>query len=346
MAGPQDLFVCPSCRVPLSWDHRLSCGSCGESYLSDDVPCFNDKGAYFDVLPPRREMRKVLEIAKTDGYEQALTGYLSVHFPHVISRTSLALPQRARGLDLLQPSGRERVLDFGCALGVLSLTLARQAKLVVALDATHEAIQFLALLRRQEGLDNLVPVCNGDPLHLPFPDDYYDLVILNAVFEYLPESIDVSSVWEAHRLALNEVRRILRPEGKMYLATKNRFSHHNLLGAQDHNGLRFTALLPRRLANAVSIRKGKGPYRTVTYSFGEYRRLLREAGFRSSQFYWPFPNLWYPERFIPLSGRRAEMLLDLREIKWSSKAKKAFWRAAGFLGVLPELVPTYVIVAQ
>lgn len=345
-AGQQDLFVCPACRTALAWDAALTCSRCGSRYLSNGVPCFNDRGAYFDSLPPKPAMATVMELARAKGYRHALTECLAKQFPRLMSRTPLAPAQRTAGLRLIEPSGGERVLDLGCALGVLSVPLAKRARLVVALDATHEALEFLALVRGQDGLANLVPVCNGDPLRLPFSDEYFDWVILNAVFEYLPEAIAEPSVWRAHRLALEEVRRVLKPGGRVYLATKNRFSHHNLLGAQDHNGLRFTALLPRRLADAVSVWKGKGPYRTVTYSFREYRRLLRAAGFRSADFYWPFPDLWVPERFVRLTGSRAGMLGDLSAIRWPSRAKGAFWRAAGLCGALPVLVPTYIILAE
>jgi SAM-dependent methyltransferase len=345
-AGPPGLLVCPGCRTALAWENALTCPRCGQTYLSDGVPCFNDRGAYFDSLPPRPAMATVMELSRTNGYRHALTQYLGKQFPRLVARTPLASPQRAEGLRLLGPFEGTRVLDFGCALGVLSVPLAKQAELVVALDATHEALEFLALVRSQDGLASLVPVCNGDPLRLPFPDDHFDCVVLNAVFEYLPEAIDEPSVWLAHRLALEETRRVLKPGGRIYLATKNRFSHQNLLGAQDHNGLRFTALLPRRLANALSVWKGKGPYRTVTYSFREYRRLLRAAGFRSAEFYWPFPDLWAPKHFVPLTGPRAGMLGELKAIEWPNRGKKVFWMAAALCGVLPALVPTYIILAE
>jgi len=290
-------------------------------------------------------MRQMLEMTRASGYRQALTGFLAPRFPRLVSRTPLAPQGRTRGLDLLRPTGEERVLDFGCALGVLSVPLARRVRQVVALDATHAALEFLNLVKTQDGLDNLVPVCNGDPVHLPFSDQYFDWTILNAVFEYLPEAIEEPDVRQAHVLALKELRRVLKPGGRLYLATKNRFSHQNLLGSPDHNGLRFTALLPRSLANVISKRMGRGPYRTVTYSFREYRKLLDQAGFASCRFYWPVPDLWYPERVVPLTGARAEMLAELGAISWSSSVKGTFWKLAASLGLLPSLAPTYIIVA-
>jgi SAM-dependent methyltransferase len=345
IAGPAGLLVCPACRRPLAWERQLTCPDCGQRYLANGVPCFRDRGAYFDSLPPKPDMQQILEISRARGYREALTGYLAARFPRLMSRTPLAPPGRMRGIEVLCGAGEERVLDFGCALGVLSVPLTKRVKEVVALDATHEALEFLTLVKAQDGLDNLVPVCNGDPLHLPFADQYFDWTVLNAVFEYLPESIDEPDVRQAHLLALQEFRRVLKPGGRLYLATKNRFSHQNLLGSQDHNGLRFTALLPRALANFVSVKARRGPYRTITYSFREYRRLLDEAGFESTRFYWPVPDLWSPDHLVPLTETRAAMLTALAPIGWSSPAKRAFWHLAASLGLLPALAPTYIIVA-
>ena len=345
IAGPAGLLVCPGCRSPLTWEQQLTCSDCGQRYLANGVPCFRDRGAYFDSLPPKPDMQQLMEISRARGYREALTGFLATRFPRLMSRTPLAPRGRMRGLDALRPSGQERVLDFGCALGVLAVPLARQVKEVVALDTTHEALEFLTLVKAQDGLDNLVPVCSGDPLHLPFADQYYDWVILNAVFEYLPESIDEPDVRHAHVLALKELRRILKPGGRLYLATKNRFSHQNWLGSQDHNGLRFTALLPRSLANFISVKMHRGAYRTITYSFREYRRLVDEAGFGSARFYWPVPDLWYPDHLVPLTASRSEMRTELEGVDWGSGRKRAYWRLASSLGLLPALAPTYIIVA-
>lgn len=340
-----DLLACPACRAPLSWRADLRCAACGRGYLgSDGVACFNDRGTYHGPIPPKPQMRAAIELARTEGYRAVLAGYLSALDPGFVRYISAE--ERTGGLELMGLSGDERILDFGCAFGNFSVRLARRAQLVVALDVTHEKLEFLSVVKQQDDLDNLVPVCNGDPLRLPFADAAFDWVILNAVFEYLPQAIDVADVREAHLLALKEMHRVLRPGGRLYLATKNRFSYRSVLGARDHDRLRFTSLLPRRAADALSRARGNGPYRIVTHSLRGYARLLDDARFRSRYFRWPLPDLWYPDVFVPLDGSRAELVRSLRGLVTARTLKRAAWMAAARLGVLPGLVPHYVVIAE
>jgi SAM-dependent methyltransferase len=338
-------FACPRCRVALDFEHRLECPRCGTRYQgADGVASFNDAGLHHGPILPKAQMAEVLALVREKGYRYVVGEYLAERDPDFARYISARA--RTGGLALLPLRGDERVLDFGCAFGVLALELAKRAALVVALDVTREKIEFLEIVRRQDVLKTFFPVCNGDPLRLPFLDGFFDAIVLNAVFEYLPKSIAVRSVRNAHLLALREVGRVLRPGGRLYLATKNRYGYSMLLGARDHDGLRFTSVLPRAAAEWLTRAWRGGPYRTVTHSFGGYRRLLREAGFRHATVYWPLPSLQYPERFVPLTGTRHELRAALAAVKPARTVTGFCWHAAARLGLVPWLAPQYVMVAE
>ncbi|MGH7278316.1 MAG: methyltransferase domain-containing protein [Candidatus Rokuibacteriota bacterium] len=333
------LFACPVCRAPLPLEDKLTCPACGQRYLSDDgVPCFNDRGTYHGPIPPKAEMRKVLELARTQGYRHVLDGYLKDMDPGLVRY--LTDTRRTGGLELLGLRGDERVLDFGCSFGLFSRELARKAKLVVALDVTHEKLQFLALVREQDGLDNLLPVCNGDPVRLPFASGSFDWVVLNAVFEYLPQAIEAPDVRAAHLRALGEFHRVLRPGGRLYLATKNRFSYSAV------RARRITTFLPRLVAHRLAGGTMRDPYRQVLHGLRGYQGLLRESGFIAWESRWAVPTLWYPKHFIAVGGRRSRTVADLRTAPVGSRLKRAVWLALARAGVLAFVVPNYVIVAR
>lgn len=338
-------FACPSCRISLRVENHLACAGCGTRYLgADGVAAFNDRGFSHGPILSKPDMEEWFAEARAHGYRAAIRDHLTRKDPEFARYISA--PARTGGLALLDLKGIERVLDFGCAFGVLSLELVKRAAMVAALDVTRAKIQFLEIVKQQDDLETLFPVCSGDPLRLPFAEGSFDWVILNAVFEYLPQSIPVADVRAAHLLALQEVYRVLAPGGRLYLSTKNRYSYRLWLGERDHERLRFTSLMPRPLADRVSRTFTGVPYRTVTHSFGEYHRLLREAGFRAATFYWPFPSLQYPQRFVPLTDRRDEMLTALAEIKPLPGVTHLAWHLAARAGILPTLIPQYTILAE
>lgn len=337
-------FVCPTCREVLD-AATLACPRCNARYRDPDgFGVFNDSGMYHGPIPPRAEMAEILALMDARGYRHVFEEYLPRRDPDFARYISE--PARTAGLRLLGLRGEERVLDFGCAFGIFSRELVKQVAQVVALDVTREKVQFLNRIKQQDGLANLFPVCNGDPVHLPFADGYFDVVILNTVFEYLPRSIREPDLREAHRQALLEFRRILKPRGRLFLSTKNRYGYPLILGGRDIGGLRFTSLLPRRLANSLSQVLTGQPYRSATHSFGEYQQLLSEAGFRSPDIYWPYPGARYPERWVPLTTGVAAARAAVAEIKRPTSPAGLVWHGIARLGWLPWLVPHYTIVAE
>jgi len=97
------------------------------------------------------------------------------------------------------------VLDLGCGTGVLLQKLAHrfpQAKLV-GVDSTAA---MLAIARQRLPPRALLHLACAE--QLPFADDSFDLVVSSSMFHYLPRPL----------AALAEVRRVLKPQGKLVLS--------------------------------------------------------------------------------------------------------------------------------
>jgi ubiquinone/menaquinone biosynthesis C-methylase UbiE len=111
-------------------------------------------------------------------------------------------------LDHLDPQPGELVLDVGCGTGAYHPQLrARGVQVIVGLDASPTMV---AATQRQAGDQNLpVVAILGDAQRLPLPDDAYDRVMANHVFFFVPDQ----------RAALREMRRVLKPTGRVLLAT-------------------------------------------------------------------------------------------------------------------------------
>ena len=104
----------------------------------------------------------------------------------------------------------EAVLDIGCGAGVDSLVAARLVGAtgrVVGLDVTPAMIERARAHQARLGLANL-SFQVGDAEALPFPDNDFDAVISNGVFNL---ALDKEK-------ALRETHRVLKPGGRFMIA--------------------------------------------------------------------------------------------------------------------------------
>jgi arsenite methyltransferase len=111
-------------------------------------------------------------------------------------------------LESLNPG--DAVLDLGCGAGVDSLVAARlvgAAGRVVGLDVTPAMIERARSNQARLVLANLTFQA-GDAEALPFPDQEFDAVISNGVFNL---TLDKEK-------ALSEAHRVLKPGGRLMMA--------------------------------------------------------------------------------------------------------------------------------
>ncbi len=103
---------------------------------------------------------------------------------------------------------QKRVLDAGCGTGYGSAELAWQARDVLAIDISGEAVEFA---RRNYGAENL-RFAQASCTAIPAAAESFDLVAAFEIIEHLKD-------WRAF---LREVRRVLAPGGLFLVSTPNR----------------------------------------------------------------------------------------------------------------------------
>ena len=104
----------------------------------------------------------------------------------------------------------EVVLDIGCGTGVdtlIAATLVGDKGKVVGIDMYPEMLQRAEKNLRETRFNNIT-FHQASAEDLPFPDDSFDVVISNGVFNLIPDKFK----------ALKEVFRVLRPKGRLMMA--------------------------------------------------------------------------------------------------------------------------------
>jgi ubiquinone/menaquinone biosynthesis C-methylase UbiE len=113
----------------------------------------------------------------------------------------------ARFVDAVDAGPDTTILDVACGPGIVAATLAAKARAVVALDLTPEMLLQARDRCAKAGLTN-VTFEQGNATALPFPDSSFDGVVTRLSVHH----------FDAPRLVLNEMFRVLKPAGKFVLA--------------------------------------------------------------------------------------------------------------------------------
>lgn len=107
----------------------------------------------------------------------------------------------------------DRILDLGSGDGVFSAPLVRKAKEIYCVDPSYIALKRV-VMRNQS---NMYPI-NASGESLPFPDNFFDYVIFIFVIEHIYDPQHI----------LNEIRRVLKPNGRLIVSTDSKYYYHYL----------------------------------------------------------------------------------------------------------------------
>jgi SAM-dependent methyltransferase len=193
------------------------------------------------------------------------------------------------------PLGKRRVLDCGCGAGeyVRALLLRGADAYGVEFDA-----QKIAAGQAHGG--ELAPrIGVGDLEALAFPDASFDVALVNEVLEHVPDDA----------AALAEVRRVLRPDGRLVVLSPTRlypFETHGVFWRGTSRRVPHTLpgvpWLPLALGSRIFDHWARN------YWPWELRALVERAGFRVIA----TDSVW--QTFENISGRQPRWLAALRPL--------------------------------
>ncbi|MFG3440197.1 class I SAM-dependent methyltransferase [Nonomuraea sp. NPDC047897] len=144
--------------------------------------------------------------SRFNDYDSLAEGYTTENETSLLN----AYYERPAMLELAGDVTGRRILDAGCGSGPLFAELRDRGAVVTGIDASAGMLE---MARRRLGIEADLRVADlAGPL--PFPDDTFDDVIASLVLHYLED-------WGP---TLAELRRVLRPGGRLLVSVDHPFS--------------------------------------------------------------------------------------------------------------------------
>ena len=273
----------------------------------DNILCGKEAG-YWSNLDQNENDEFIEYLKSASSAKDALIKMYPQYYDVVFS------PKREAGLELLELEGDEACVDYGCMWGALTVPLAKRTRFVLGVDQTIHSLTFLRRRIEDEKLANIDLLCENLN-RMPIVKKKFDVAIVNGVLEWIPEKgeIELKRYYgkEAKKTYsynpkdmqidfLKKVYSNLNAGGKLYLAIENRYDFKMFFGVKDpHANLMFTSILPRKMANFISMRNLGRPYVNWLYSFSTLKNILRNVGFNTVNLYSCFPDYRFPKFISP-----------------------------------------------
>jgi tRNA (uracil-5-)-methyltransferase TRM9 len=150
-----------------------------------------------------------------------------------------------------------KILDLACGNARNIIPFSEEGFDCYGIDFSETMIKSAKelLTRKKQKVELKV----GDMLKIPYKDNYFDYVICIASFHHLKK--------EEQKKGLEEVRRVLKPKGKLYIAVWNKWQK------------RF--LTSKKEVKVPWKRRDKTYYRYYyLFNYFELRKLVKRAGFK------------------------------------------------------------------
>lgn len=172
----------------------------------------------------------------------------------------------------------KRILEIGSGRGALVHDLIKQGHTVTGTEVNQE---YTAYAKQEYNID-LVPLSTESP-KLPFPDNSFDVVMSFDVFEHIPDT-------KSH---LQEVARVLAPEGKYLFGTPNKITN-----------------IPFEILKEKSFTKYK-EYHCSLHTYSGLKKRLQQSGFSTEFVQVPIVTPFFTEKMRKHFGFLGLLLIKI-----------------------------------
>lgn len=170
------------------------------------------------------------------------------------------------------------VLEIGAGMGAITGALCEKCGKVTCVELSKNRASSIAV--RNENKENL-EIIVGNLNDIDFKERKFDYITLIGVFEYAALYTNTKNPYIDF---LNNIKRLLKPDGKLLIAIENKFGMKYFLGApEDHTNIKYDGITG--YVNKKNVQ---------TFGKKELEDILKECGLENMKFYYPLPDYKLP----------------------------------------------------
>jgi len=190
----------------------------------------------------------------------------------------------------------KKLLDVGCGPGWISYNYLKNGTTVYSFDITYKASSFTKNILDKFGSPK---VCQADAEHIPFKDDYFDIIVSSGVLHHTPNILKT----------FQECYRVLRPKGCAKITLYYKGTLHkgpifkfilNLMKLLDIKHPGWKDKQPQHMIDQddfIRMYDGQDNPIGIGKKTNEWIKDLQRVGFKVEGYEYHF----FPKRFIPLA---------------------------------------------
>lgn len=183
------------------------------------------------------------------------------------------------------------VLEIGAHLGEITGALCEKCEKVVSIELNKKRAE--AIAKRHEDKNNL-EIIVGKFQNINF-EEKFDYITLFGLLEF------AQNIFDTENPTLDLItycKSLLKPEGKLLIATDNKFALRSYVGDRDKcTGITFDSI--------TGYKSSKKPYKLGKK---EIEKILRQVGLNYYKFFYPLPDyklssLIFTDQYLPTSSK-------------------------------------------
>jgi len=267
-------YCCPRCKLSIEIHvNKLFCNNCKKSYFNKNGYIDFIEEIFFDENQFTKEkLKEILQEINKHGYEKTIIQFSN----DPIIKSFLSDIKSADSIFHCIGKNNLRCLEIGSNLGKISDNLSHIFHGVYSIETSKEKIEIQKKRFQHLKLDNIT-ILRCNPIELPFPDNYFDLVICNESFGLSKMFNPKLEPKKTQIVFLKEIKRVLTNEGCLCLGVQNKFGIPKLFGI-DNTDYHTQKNNKNKISN---------------YTLFGYHKLLKNVSFNFKS-YWVLPSCQKP----------------------------------------------------